>query len=390
MRQSFLFDMVKLRALPPNSIISNGDGMLESRIDQPGFIAWKFDPNNTRSWNRIKKWKATITACYMSSLISVAASAYSQAMDGIQADLHSSHLLTVSGISFFTFAVAIFPTILAPLGEQFGRRPVYVITFALFFLSFIPNALAQNIQTVLISRFICGAMGSAGSTMVGGTLSDIWEPEERQVPMALFALSALLGTPMGLIGFSWAGGLTSWRWIFWVMLILAAPSFLVILLFFRQESLTREMREKIRQLQMSAEADQNSSFGRNSKRMLKPLFFLATEPITLMLSLWIAFAWGTLYLFLESVPMVFAPYGFTHDNKSRGLSFAGIGIGALIGFALHILILRTRKPVTKPEQRLFEACIGAIVFPVGFFFSHGQPSLTKFIGFFLKLEHPSS
>lgn len=233
-------------------------------------------------------------------------------------------------------------------------------------------------------------MGSAGSTMVGGTLSDIWEPEERQVPMALFALSALLGTPMGLIGFSWAGGLTSWRWIFWVMLILAAPSFLVILLFFRQESLTREMREKIRQMQMSAEADQNSSFGRNSKRMLKPLFFLATEPITLMLSLWIAFAWGTLYLFLESVPMVFAPYDFTHDNKSRGLSFAGIGIGALIGFALHILILRTRKPVTKPEQRLFEACVGAIVFPVGFVFSHGQPSLTKFIGFFLKLEHPSS
>lgn len=125
--------MVKLRALSPNSIISNGDGMPESRIDQSRSIAWKYDQNNTRSWNRIKKWKATITACYMSSLISVAASAYSQAMDGIQADLHSSQLLKVSGISFFTFAVAIFPTILAPLGEQFGRRPVYVITFALFF-----------------------------------------------------------------------------------------------------------------------------------------------------------------------------------------------------------------------------------------------------------------
>lgn len=35
--------------------------------------------------------------------------------------------------------------------------------FSVFFL---PVALAKNIQTVLVSRFICGAAGSVGTTMV--------------------------------------------------------------------------------------------------------------------------------------------------------------------------------------------------------------------------------
>lgn len=335
-----------------------------SRSQKDDQIDWHYDSRNSRTWSLKKKWCATITSCYMSSLISVAASAYSQAVDGIRNDLHSSYLLTISGISFFTFTVAIFPIILAPLGEKYGRRPVYLTTFGLFFLFFLPNALAKNIQTVLISRFISGAVGSAGSTMVGGTLSDIWSPEQRQIPMALFALSALLGTPMGLIGFTWAGGSISWRWIFWVMLMLSVPSFLAIIFAFRHESLTKEMRLRLRE---KTNSSSSSIKDKEFLPILRPLFFLATEPITFVLSLWIAFAWGTLYLFLEAIPLVFAPYGFTHDHMSRGLSFVGIGIGALIGFVLHMLILHFRQTIKRPEQRLPEACAGALLFSIGFF-----------------------
>ena len=37
---------------------------------------------------------------------------------------------------------------------------------------------AKNIQSVIIFRFIAGAAGSTGSTMVGGTIADIWAPHE--------------------------------------------------------------------------------------------------------------------------------------------------------------------------------------------------------------------
>lgn len=348
-----------------STLLENSAGM-ESGGNDAEIINWDTDIRNSRNWSLKKKWSATITSCYMSSLISVTASAYSQAVDGIQKDLHSSYLLTVSGISFFTFTVAIFPIILSPLGERFGRKPVYLITFFVFFLFFLPNALAKNIETVLISRFISGAFGSAGSTMVGGTLSDIWAPEQRQIPMALFALSALLGTPMGLIGFTWAGDSISWRWIFWVMLMLSVPSFLVIFFFFQEESLTKEMRNRLRQ--KSASTNRKDSIKEKVViPILRPLFFLATEPITFVLSLWIAFAWGTLYLFLESIPLVFAPYGFTHEHMTRGLSFVGIGIGALIGFGIHMIVLHYRNTIQKPEERLPEACFGALLFSFGFF-----------------------
>jgi len=33
---------------------------------------------------------------------------------------------------------------------------------------------AANVQTVIVARFLQGAAGSTGATMVGGTIADIW------------------------------------------------------------------------------------------------------------------------------------------------------------------------------------------------------------------------
>lgn len=62
---------------------------------------WETNPKNPRQWSRRRKWAATLTACYMSCLVSIAASAYSQAVEQISSDLHTSTLLAVSGISLY-------------------------------------------------------------------------------------------------------------------------------------------------------------------------------------------------------------------------------------------------------------------------------------------------
>lgn len=87
----------------------------------------------------------------------------------------------------------------------------------------------------------------------------------------------------------------------------------------------------------------------------------------MVLSIWIAFAWGVLYLFLESLPLVFEPYAFTLTKNMRGLSFAGIALGSLLGFSAHLLVIRHRHEVQIPEQRLPEAFAGALFFTGGFF-----------------------
>lgn len=67
---------------------------------QKNITAWSADPNNPRNRTKHRKWAATLTACYMSSLVSMAASAYSQAVNQMVTDLRAPYLLVVSGISF--------------------------------------------------------------------------------------------------------------------------------------------------------------------------------------------------------------------------------------------------------------------------------------------------
>lgn len=94
---------------------------------------WAVSLANPINWSQSRKWKITVASCYMASLISIAASAYSSGVDQMIVDLHSSRLLVTAGISFFTIGVAIFPLLTSPLGEEVGRRNVYLVSYAIFF-----------------------------------------------------------------------------------------------------------------------------------------------------------------------------------------------------------------------------------------------------------------
>lgn len=66
--------------------------------------------------------------------------------------------------------------ILAPLSEEFGRRWTYVAAVFIFLVFHIMMAAAKNLATMLIARIIQGCAGSVGSTLVGGTIADIYLP----------------------------------------------------------------------------------------------------------------------------------------------------------------------------------------------------------------------
>lgn len=85
----------------------------------------------------------------------------------------------------------------------------------------IPCAVAKNIQTLLISRFFCGIFASAPLTLAGGTISDIWDNEERGFAIALFAAAPYGGPVLGPIVGGFVGENIGWRWIFWVQMIFA-------------------------------------------------------------------------------------------------------------------------------------------------------------------------
>jgi predicted MFS family arabinose efflux permease len=93
-------------------------------------------------------------------------------------ELHCNEEQAALGISMFCLGFALVPLLTSAFSEEFGRRPLFVICTIVFTAMYVVQATANNIQTVIAARFICGAFGSTGSTMVGGTVADVWEPAE--------------------------------------------------------------------------------------------------------------------------------------------------------------------------------------------------------------------
>lgn len=71
-------------------------------------------------------------------------------------------------------------------------------------------------QTVIIARFIGGLAASTGSTLVGGTVADLFETHNRGLPMSIFSICAFMGTGLGPAVSGYIELKKGWRWIEWV------------------------------------------------------------------------------------------------------------------------------------------------------------------------------
>jgi DHA1 family multidrug resistance protein-like MFS transporter len=100
---------------------------------------------------------------------------------------------------------------------------------------------------------------------------------------------------------------------------------------------------------------------------------LWTEPIVLLLSIYMAFIYGLLYLFLTAYPLVFQ--GKYHMSPGvGGLPFLGMICGQLMAGAMMLLRqgsyrrkLMANNGVAIPEWRLPEVIVGGVAFAIGLF-----------------------
>lgn len=86
-----------------------------------------------------------------------------------------------------------------PASEVFGRRVPLHSGYVVFAIFQIPVAVAQNIETIMLGRFISGFAASAPLAVVGGALADLWDPVERAYAICAFATGAFCGPVAGPI-----------------------------------------------------------------------------------------------------------------------------------------------------------------------------------------------
>lgn len=103
---------------------------------------------------------------------------------------------------------------------------------------------------------------------------------------------------------------------------------------------------------------------------------LVTEPVVTFFTLWLAFAWGVLYIFFSSVVQTFQT-DYEFDTIQTGLVQLAISVGGLIGLAvnplqdwLYLRSARSNKETPgkpKPEARLYTSIPGSLLFAGGLF-----------------------
>jgi uncharacterized membrane protein YuzA (DUF378 family) len=103
--------------------------------------------------------------------------------------------------------------------------------------------------------------------------------------------------------------------------------------------------------------------------LLRPARLAVTEPIVVMVSLLSATAWGLVYLFTESLTVVYSLYGWAETTTS--LAFIAIGLGIPISILprlwdVHVISQKKqRNQEVQPEDKIYGFAIAAPMLAIG-------------------------
>lgn len=292
--------------------------------------------------------------------------------------------------SLYLLGLSFGPVLAAPLSETFGRKYVYVFGLLLFGLFILGSGFSQSITGLTICRFFAGFFSSPGLSLGTGTVSDVWSPETKGLPMSIFITAVQMGPALGPMIGGFLVENKSWRWTQWVILFALLPIFAITSGMdetYKRVILTRRARK------LGVEGPQTEDWSDPKtikyfirRTIIRPLHMLFTETIVTLFDIYVAINFGILNAFFAAFPHVFAStYGFKLSDI--GLTFLGQAVGSLCGLCIMLAFDRfiyqqwaralkdqqskSSTPSVEmklaPEQRLWLAMMGAPMLPISLF-----------------------
>ncbi|EHK44438.1 hypothetical protein TRIATDRAFT_293671 [Trichoderma atroviride IMI 206040] len=354
--------------------------------DDPYIVRWlENDVLDPKNYSLVVKWSLTQILAFSFLCVSFLSSAYTGGIAEIEAEYGGSSALNSLGVGFFVLGFAVGPFLWAPLSEHYGRRNVFVATYFMATAFNVGVAASQNLTTILVLRFFAGLFGSSPITNSGGAVTDMFEAEERGLALTVFSVAPFLGPVLGPIIGGFVGAGAGWRWLMGLLAIMTGCTWIAGTLFVPETYSPVLLRRRASKLSKFTGKVYMSPFDSKSaqKRLLPHLWSvfskpwaLLTEPIVLLLSVYLAIVFGTLYLLFAAYPIVYAqdrrwPQGIS------GLPFIGILIGNLSALAFSFVLNKryvvfakkhqSNGTMTPPEARLPPCLIGCIFIPIGLF-----------------------
>ncbi|PWY70690.1 MFS multidrug transporter [Aspergillus eucalypticola CBS 122712] len=352
----------------------------------PNLVEWDGpdDPENPQNMPRWRKWLITMSLSFMTTWITFASSVFSTATTVTAKEFGVSTEVMILATSLVVFGFAVGPLFWSPLSELYGRRIPLFSGYLIFAIFQIPVAVAQNVETILVCRFLIGIFGCSPLAVVGGAMADFWGPVDRAVAISAFASATFIGPVLGpIVGGYLTDSYLGWRWTAWITLIASGSFGLLAFIIVPETYAPRILQKRAARLRRETGNEALHSLLDNArptmndivtKYLLRPVLMLFLEPILLLITLYLALVYGILYLFFEAYPVSFESVrGWTNEGIA-GLPFIGIMVGVLCGVALITWQTKTRfaRKLAKhgrvvPEERLIPMMIASVLLPAGLF-----------------------
>jgi len=285
-------------------------------------------------------------------------------------------------VSVFVLGFAFGPLVVAPLSEIYGRRPIYIFSNLFFCIFTIACAVSNSLGMLIAFRFLAGCAGSTPITLGGATIGDAFLKDRRGGAMAVWGMGPLLGPVLGPMIGGYLSEAKGWRWIFWLQCILSGTTFLLGLILLKETYpvvILKSKAEKLRketgnQYLVSALHDRSSKVDYFKRAIVRPMKMLILSPIVFLLSVYTAFLFGYLYLFVTTFPRVFIEQ-YHFSTGSTGLTYLGLGVGCFFGLAIagkgsdavYKRLESKNGGEGKPEFRLPLLVVSAPLVTISFF-----------------------
>ena len=341
------------------------------------------DPRNPMLFSMWKKWSITLMVAFATLAVATVSTGYSAAIPQVIAEFHCSIEVATLGTSLFVLGFAVGPLMWAPMSELYGRQVLFFATYLMLTLFTAGATGSQNIWTLLILRFFAGAFGSSPLTNAGGVIADMFPANQRGLGMCVFAVAPFLGPTIGPIVGGFVGETVGWRWVMGVMAIFTGLLWIAgalyipetyppVLLQKRAISLSKQTGKKYISI-LEKQRGKRTPSAAFKTALARPWALLFTEPIVLLISIYFAILYGTLYMLFGAFPIVFQQDRGWSQGVG-GLAFIGVAVGMMAGVAYSMVDNKRYANVEKkhngeapPEARLPPAMVGAVAIPIGMF-----------------------
>ncbi|KAI3328911.1 MFS general substrate transporter [Xylariaceae sp. AK1471] len=219
------------------------------------------DPNDPLNWSQAYKHYIAAVVCLAMLVCNFLAAGPTIAIVETALDFfpHEGPNQSIARVAYFFTSTALVQGtgnfLWVPLANKFGRRPVYIISYAIYLAAAVWLIFERHFVGFLLGRILLGFGAGAAETLAPITIADIYFLHERGTIMALYTSFLSIGVAFGIV----IDGLivinNNWRVIYEVASALVALVFLLAFFTFPETAVCRDVDQQLPEVHASRKRD---------------------------------------------------------------------------------------------------------------------------------------